>query len=126
MKGAFIKTGMTGTPVYIKCVGTLCKLIVETYPRLKAYLDDNGALYCKLKKALYGCVQASKLWYKQLCSFLQELSYERSGIDMCLFRKVIGIPSRAAQIILIFATILIIALYIILEGISFIGERSYA
>ena len=90
MKGAFIKTGMTGTPVYIKCVGTLCKLIVETYPRLKAYLDDNGALYCKLKKALYGCVQALKLWYKQFCSFLQELSYERSDIDLCLFRKVIG------------------------------------
>jgi hypothetical protein len=73
VKGAFIQTEMTGTPVYIKCVDTLRKLIVKTYPTLKAYVDDNGALYCKLKKALYGCVQASKLWYKQLCSFLQEL-----------------------------------------------------
>ncbi len=90
MKGAFIQTEMTGTPVYIKCVGALHKLIVETYPRLKAYVDDNGALYCKLKKALYGFVQASKLWYKQLCGFLKEFSYERSDVDMCLFRKVIG------------------------------------
>jgi hypothetical protein len=46
MKGAFIQTEMTRTPVYIKCVGTLRKLIVETYPRLKAYVDDSGALYC--------------------------------------------------------------------------------
>ncbi len=90
VKGAFIQTEMTGTPVYIKCVGTLCKSIVETYPRLKAYVDDNGALYCKLKKALYSCVQTSKLWYKQLCSFLQDLSYARSDVDLCLFRKVIG------------------------------------
>ena len=58
MKGAFIQTEMTWTPVYIKCVGILHKLIVETYPRLKAYVDDNGALYCNLKKSLYGHVQA--------------------------------------------------------------------
>jgi hypothetical protein len=90
VKGAFIQTEKTRTPVYIKCVGTLHKLIVETYPRLKACVDESGALYCKLKKALYGCVQASKLWYKQLCSFLQDLSYERSDVDLCLFRKVIG------------------------------------
>jgi hypothetical protein len=58
MKGAFIQPEMAVTPVCIKGAGALCKLIAKTYPRLKAYVDDNGALYCNLKKSLYGHVQA--------------------------------------------------------------------
>ncbi len=73
VKGAFIQTEMTGNPVNIKCVGALCKLIVKTYPRLKTYVDDNGALYCKLKKALYGCVQSIETLEKAILWFLTRI-----------------------------------------------------
>jgi hypothetical protein len=38
-------------------------------------------------KALYGCVQASKLWYNKLTKFLREEGYESSPTDMCVMRK---------------------------------------
>jgi hypothetical protein len=90
VKGAFFQMEMMGIPVYIKYTGAVCKLIVEMYPGLQEYVGTDGMLYCRLKKALYVCVQASKLWYQQLCKFLEELGYEKSEVEACLFCKVIG------------------------------------
>jgi hypothetical protein len=90
IKGAFIQTEMRGTPVYIKCRGRLKDLALETYPEYKKYVGADRILYCKLKKALYGCVQASKLWYEKLRSFLRTQGYVCSEVDLCLFRRVVG------------------------------------
>jgi hypothetical protein len=89
VKGAFIQTEMSGTPVYIKCGGNLKKQILGIYPALSKYVGSDGMLYCKLKKALYGCVQASKLWYKKLKFFLREQGYIHGDVDPCVFKKVV-------------------------------------
>jgi hypothetical protein len=81
---------MKGTPVYIKCRGRLKDLILETCPAYRKYVGQDGILYCRLKKALYSCVQASKLWYEKLRSFLYKQGYVCSEVDPCLFRKVDG------------------------------------
>ncbi len=88
VKGAFIQTEMGGTPVYIKCGGNLKKQILSIYPALSKYVGSDGMLYCKLKKALYGCVQASKLWYEKLKVFLREQGYVHGDVDPCVFKKV--------------------------------------
>jgi len=75
MKGAFIQIEMSGTPVYIKCMRQLRDLILDLYPKYKKYIGKDGVLYCKLLKALYGCVQASKLWYEKVRKFLESLGY---------------------------------------------------
>ncbi len=62
MKGAFMQTEIMGTPVYIKCTRKLKDLILDLYSEYSKYVGKDGALYCKLLKALYGCVQASKLF----------------------------------------------------------------
>jgi hypothetical protein len=89
VKDAFIQTEMKGTPVYIKCRGKLKGLILETYPKYGKYVGADRVLYCKLKKALYGCVQASKLWYEKLRSFLYKQGYLCSEVDPCLFCRVV-------------------------------------
>jgi hypothetical protein len=88
VKGAFIQTEMTGTPVYIKCAGKLKNVILRTYPKLADYVSKDGVLYCKLLKALYGCVQASKLWYLKLSQFLEKEGYQKCEVDACIFRRV--------------------------------------
>mmetsp|Transcript_2610 Transcript_2610/g.3985 ORF Transcript_2610/g.3985 Transcript_2610/m.3985 type:complete len:138 (+) Transcript_2610:1049-1462(+) len=62
IKGAFIQTEMEGSPMFIQCDKNPTRLIVDVLP--------GGTLYCQLLKALYGCIQASKLWYKKLTKFL--------------------------------------------------------
>ena len=66
VKGAFIQTEMEGPPVCIQCDETLTRLIVDVLPGIKKFVMKRGMLYCQLLKALYGCVQASKLWYNKL------------------------------------------------------------
>jgi Reverse transcriptase (RNA-dependent DNA polymerase). len=39
---------------------------------------------------LYGCIQASKLWYDNLIAFLKRLGYEVCPTDRCVLRKVVG------------------------------------
>jgi hypothetical protein len=90
VKDAFIQTEMSGTPVYIKCAGKLKNVILCTYPKLADYVSKDGVLYCKLLKALYGCVQASKLWYLKLLQFLEREGYQKCEVDPCIFRRVEG------------------------------------
>ena len=89
MKGAFIQTQMMGIPVYVQCRGKLKDLILKVLPYLREYLGSNGVLYCRLRKALYRCVQASKLWYERLRAFLRTLGYEQSETDPCVFRRIV-------------------------------------
>ena len=53
---------MEGPPLYIRFDKELTRLIFEQLPGLKKYVTSDGKMYCRLLKALYGCVQATKLW----------------------------------------------------------------
>jgi hypothetical protein len=39
---------------------------------------------------MYGCIQASTLWYALIRSFLEEMGYECSETDRCVFRLIVG------------------------------------
>jgi len=81
---------MSGTPVYVKCTGKLKERIMERYPELGRYVGKDGVLYGVLRKALYGCVQASKLWFERLASFLKRVGYINSEVEPCVFKRVDG------------------------------------
>ncbi len=86
VKGAFVQTEMVGPPVYIKCRKKVTDLMLKRFPRLKRYIGNDGLLYFKLLKALYGCVQASKLWFEKLTKVLRCEGYEHSPTDPCVMR----------------------------------------
>jgi hypothetical protein len=71
VKGAFVQTEMEGPPVFITYDKRLTKLIVEVLPGLKKFVQDDGVMYCRLLKTLYGCIQASKLWFNKLTRILR-------------------------------------------------------
>ncbi len=76
VKGAFIQTEMSGM---VKCTGKLRDRILEMFPKLGKYIGADRVLYRVLRKALYGCVQASKLWFLKLTEFLKRVGYENSA-----------------------------------------------
>lgn len=83
VKGAFIQMEFMGTLVYIKYMRQLKDLILDLYTECSKYIGKDDVSYCKLLKALYRCVQASKLWYEKVHKFLQVLGYVQ-------FRRVVG------------------------------------
>ncbi len=43
----------------------------------------------EMLKAMYGCMQASTLLYALIKKFLEDLGYEASEVDPCIFQKVV-------------------------------------
>jgi hypothetical protein len=80
---------MVGPSVYIKCRKKVTELMVKIFPGLKRYIRSNGLLYFELLKAVYGCVQASKLWFKKLTKVLRHEGYDHSPTDPCIMRWIV-------------------------------------
>jgi hypothetical protein len=80
-------------------------------------------LYCKFLKALYSCVQASKLWYQKVSKFLESLGYVRGEVDPCVFRRVVG--EKVYLLTLYVDDILLIAERMEIERIGKAFEAEY-
>jgi len=114
---------MSGTPVYIKCTRQLRDLIVDLYPEYEKHVGKDGVLYCKLLKALYGCVQALKLWYQKVSKFLESLGYVGGEVDPCVFRRVVG--EKVYLLTLYVDDILLIAESLEIERVGKAFETEY-
>lgn len=54
----------------------------------KGFVDPTYSHYVfKLKKALYGLMQAPHAWYERLAKFLLNNCYMRGGVEKTLFVK---------------------------------------
>jgi histone deacetylase 1/2 len=84
--GAYLNADMKKT-VIIKldknCSDILCKI----NPKYCEYQQANGTLLLKLCKALYGCVESSKLWYNHLKKELIKLRFVMNKYDECVFNR---------------------------------------
>jgi hypothetical protein len=61
--------------------------LVEIDPRYQPYRRENGSIVVKLRKALYGTLQATKLWYLRLSEVLTNGGFEENQYDACVFHK---------------------------------------
>jgi hypothetical protein len=51
------------------------------------FLCPDGSLIVRLKKALYGTLEAAKIWFEVLKGFLLGLGFKQNGKDQCVFNK---------------------------------------
>jgi hypothetical protein len=58
----------TGIVVHMRLDRTLTSMLLEIDGTYKDYMEPNGTMVVELDKALYGCVEASMLWYNELSS----------------------------------------------------------
>jgi hypothetical protein len=65
----------------------MTRYMTQMFPELEKYVEEDDCLYTLMLKAIYGCVQASALWYALICRTLEEGGYEVSETDRCVFRK---------------------------------------
>jgi hypothetical protein len=81
IKGAFIQMPMTGEDVYMKIDPKITKYVVGLFPQLAEMVEDDGCLYTQMLKAMYGCIQASALWYALIRKLLEDFGYVVSETD---------------------------------------------
>jgi hypothetical protein len=89
VKGAFVQTPMKGEPIYLKIGRDIVKHILEVCPEYASYAAENGTMYVKMLKAMYGCVQASLLWYKLLVEVLSGIGFVVCEVDRCVMRLIV-------------------------------------
>jgi hypothetical protein len=65
-------------------------MVDSKYGEFVTYENGKKTLYVELQKALYGTLQASLLFWKELSSFLiNTLGFELNPYDKCVVNKMI-------------------------------------
>jgi hypothetical protein len=90
VKGAFVQTPMSGEPTFMRLDPKVSKYAMELFPNLKNMIEEDGCLYTILLKAMYGCMQASALWYAMIRAELKKLGYSVGPTEPCVFVKQVG------------------------------------
>jgi len=90
--GAFMQADMVGN-VHVKLEGRLAELLTKLDPKIyNEYLYSNNGkpnMYVKLKKALYGTLQAIMLFWKDLTKTLMDWGLIVNPYDRCVANKMI-------------------------------------
>ena len=90
--GAFMQTDMDEL-IHVKLEGELADLLIRvdpTYTQFLTYETGKKVIYAELNKALYGTVQASYLFWKDLSKFLVDaLGFTVNPYDWCVANKMI-------------------------------------
>ena len=88
--GAFLNADMapTGVEVHMRLNRVMTSMLITLDPFYKRYQESDGTVVVKLDKALYGCVEASLLWYNDMMSKLTADGFIENPYDRCVFNKI--------------------------------------
>lgn len=68
----------SGETMYFRLDKLMVQLLEEIDPSSVPFVTDSGELIEKLDKALYGCLEASLLWYNHLPDVLLACGYKKN------------------------------------------------
>ena len=99
--GAFLNADMspTGIDVHMRLDPVMSSMLIQLDASYETFRDANDTIVVRLDKALYGCVEASLLWYKDLKSKLVADGFVENPYDRCLFNR-IGSSGKQISIVL--------------------------
>ncbi len=87
IKGAFLKAKVPeDMELIVKIGGELAQLMCELDPTLEC--DEQGHIYMRCVKALYGHIEATRLFYDDLNhSIIEKMQFKKNGCDPCVYNK---------------------------------------
>jgi hypothetical protein len=68
----------------------LVTILAKVAPDIKPYIDGKGRVLVKLTKAMYGTLDAAKIWYDKLTGVLRAMGFEHNKVDPCVMNKTIN------------------------------------
>ena len=90
--GAFMQADMDEV-IHMRLEGPLAELLTKVNEELysKYVVKENGksVIYVRLRKALYGTLQAALLFWRDLSGCLQEWGFELNPYDNCVANKLV-------------------------------------
>jgi hypothetical protein len=88
--GAFLKAPISkdDPPIWMKLDQFLTAVLIKLDNSYAQYVRNDGTCVVKLKKSLYGTIQAARAWYDKLAGDLTQLGYIRNETDICVFNRI--------------------------------------
>ena len=92
--GAFLQT-VASDGTIIKLQGAIVEALIKINPEWRQYVVHEGAkgiptIYSEALKALYGTVDASRLFFEDLSEYLEKhMGFKRNPYDWCVMNKTI-------------------------------------
>ena len=81
VEGAFLEAELP-EPIYMRLSADVSNVLCKLQPEVPRH---GSSIIVKLKKALYGLVTASKLWYEKLKGVLVDIGLKPNDYDPCVF-----------------------------------------
>jgi hypothetical protein len=87
IKGAFLKAPVPEElELVVKMTGEMAQMMCELDPELQC--DEHGVLYLQCEKALYGHIEAARLFYDHLNDSIQhDMHFMQNKYDPCVYNR---------------------------------------
>jgi hypothetical protein len=82
--GAYLNADMGEIKVFMRLDKRNTDILLGIAPSYANYVEDKGSLVVRLDKALYGCIEAAKLWHDNFVSTAQEYGFIKNMLDPCV------------------------------------------
>jgi len=88
--GAYLNSPMPKEQptIHMRLNKFLTQVVCKLDENYKQYVNDDGTSVVKLNKALYGCIQSSKIWYDTLVGKLSEIGFQKNLNDDCVWNRI--------------------------------------
>jgi hypothetical protein len=86
---AYLNASMASTGVEVNMViePKIAAILVQMEPTYKPFLRHDGSVCVRLLKALYGTVEAARLWYDLINKILTDHGFVNNPYDKCVLNK---------------------------------------
>ena len=89
IEGDFLHSVMTNV-IYMEISGQCVDVLIYMYGDIYFKNLYNNKIYVKLDRALYGTIEAAKVWYDTLSSYLTRLGFRANAHDQCILSQQYG------------------------------------
>ena len=76
--------------IHVELDKVMAAMLCQIRPEYRAHLTTKGTLVLQLNRALYGLLQAARLWYNKLSAVLASKGYIVNPVDPCCWNKGAG------------------------------------
>ena len=75
------------TPVIMRLDKDLANALIDIDPKYRKYQREDGSLYCRLKRPLYGLIESAKLWHDEITRTLVNQGFVQNPYDICTYNR---------------------------------------
>jgi len=84
LRGKFDKGS---SPIHMRLDKTLADVLIQVEPSYSKHQRPDGSIYCRLRRPLYGLIEAAKLWFDEITRTLLNLGFVQNAYDACCFNR---------------------------------------